>query len=172
MRASWKIYAAVVIIQIIILLSIPLQRVYLISEGRQIDLPIEPVDPFDPFGGYYVQLQYGKLSYPGSNMISDKYQHGNTVYAVLEEINGNLWQVSEFVTLEQLDAVKGKEVILKGKTNRGRVEYNIERYYIDEKTGIELEKKLIGASDKRARISVVSDGRALIRAVIVDGQEY
>ena len=172
MNVSWKVYAAAIFIQIIILAYIPLQRVYLLSEGKQIELPIQPIDPFDPFGGFYVQLQYGNLSFPDSNMIPENLMNGNTVYAVLEEDRDGLWKAREFVAPERINEVKGREVILKGRAYRGRVQYDIERYYIDEATGTELEKKLGEAMDKRARISVVPDGRALIRAVVVDGKVY
>ena len=120
-----------------------------LSGGAIIVLRVEPFDPRDLLLGNYVRLQYPQLrvSHP-SEMPSE-----NRVFALLD-VSGN---TVESVTLVNEKPESG--IFLAGKyTERGEVEFGIERFYAPRATAEGLEKALVERKDVVAVVSVGKDG--------------
>lgn len=147
-----------VLIPVFILLAMTIVPLATILFGETIVLETEPYDPRDIFRGDYVVLNF-KINrvdiqkFPVEMKqieVAEKYQ-GKQLYFVLSE-QGDFYEV-DYVALE-----KPKDrLFLKGKTYNLyafnnipdkmspeiRVNYNLDRYFVPENTGKELEEMSI-----------------------------
>ncbi|WP_166245321.1 GDYXXLXY domain-containing protein [Paenibacillus turpanensis] len=134
--------------------------------GQEIKLKTVPVDPRDFLYGDYVILQYdaSRIS-PSQWKGSEPYpEAGTVVYSLLREKEG-LYELAA-VYPQKPEAGAG-EVVLKGVVDfsweeRIDIDYGLERYYVPEGTGKELEEK---ADRLVVTIKVAPWGQAQITGV-------
>lgn len=156
-----------------ILGSMVFDRVRLLQTAREIVLPITPVDPRDLFRGDYVRLSY-EISTLDSHLLiwapGDPRRPKN-VFATLEADVTGKWRVVA-VSLNLPNNLATNQIAIAGRLNQRQpysVSYGIERYYVPEGTGDDLEKL---ARDKTlsAVVAIDTRGRAAIKGLMHDGR--
>ena len=88
MTASRKILLALAIVALAqtgVLAAMVIDRVRLLTSGREITLPIVPVDPRDLFRGEYVRLGYDIGRVPARLLDGPRPRHNAPFYVVLEK---------------------------------------------------------------------------------------
>ena len=153
------------------------ERVSLINSGRQIVLPIVPVDPRDLFRGEYVQLAFPAARVPTGLFSAKGLAPSSTRFFVTlqQDANGDWVPVK---VAEQLEpAPNDSEIVLKARrpehwwptSGEVTVNYGIERYYVPEGKGLELET-LARNRKLAAVIAVDVKGNAAIKGLAIDGK--
>lgn len=179
--ARWRyaLIAIVALLQAAALLQMIVSRENLIASGRQIDLKVVPVDPRDLFRGDYVTLSYGISRLPQA-LVSEQLARGDRVYVRLVRKDGN-WEPAaaarqrgkpdtpEEITIAGRVTYAPRQVTSTGGTIT--VDYGIEKFFVPEGTGRELEKE-VNARDVTAHIAIASDGTAAIRGITAAGHRY
>jgi uncharacterized membrane-anchored protein len=152
------------------------ERVSLITSGREIVLPIVPVDPRDLFRGEYVQLSYPVARVPTGLFSAQTPAAPTPFFVTLHQDGEDNW--SPIKVTEQLEpAAKDSEVVLKARrrehwwptSGEVTVNYGIERYYVPEGKGLELES-LARNRKLAAVIAVDAKGNAAIKGLAIDGK--
>lgn len=155
-------FAAVVVLQIGLLLAIIVPKERTLATGEEVVLQTLPVDPRDLFRGDYVNLRYTistVRSYAG-------FAAGDRVYVGLAQ-QGDIWDaVSASHSPPDGLYIKGRVT----RTSQGRlnVEYGIESYFVPEGTGHIIER----ARDVKVRAAIDSSGNAVIKGLLVDGEPF
>lgn len=160
------------------------ERAWGLRSGVEVILKTAPVDPRDLLRGDYVILNYDISRVPVSTLVGGppKESLSNQVLSVrLKKQDDGYWGIAEssFGTLEP----KPDTVILKSlpfdyvsygdsaETSQAviAVSYGIERYYVPEGQGHDIES---ARNDNRVAIAarVSSDGVAHIRSLLLDGK--
>lgn len=136
-----------ILIPTIILISLISRPVITLAFGDEILLETQPVDPIDLFRGHYVVLNY-KISTVSTENVENFNENlfGKDVFVVLEKENA-------FYNVDYVTNIKPKDKIyIKGKLTgydfralssdekKVNIDYNINRYYVQENTGKELEE--------------------------------
>jgi uncharacterized membrane-anchored protein len=175
------LYIAVAAIQVALIAMMVVERARLLREGSEVTLATRPVDPRDFLRGDYVVLNYDISSLP-AGALKDTPADGkaSVVYVKLAPKDGIYGAVS--VHTEPV-AVSGDERLIRGRVNYGtdcgagsrsfcdtlQVKYGIERYFVPEGEGREIEK-----ARNRGKVTIVAavtrEGRAAIKRLLVDGQ--
>jgi uncharacterized membrane-anchored protein len=154
-------------------------RAAILRNGTEVVLKTEPVDPRDLLRGDYVTLGYELSQIPESEITgfpSASYTDGSYVYVVLKKAADGLWAKSR-VSAEPVADLKEGELLLRGRALSGftpqsndsvRVRYGIERFYVPEGEGQEIE-----TAQQKKRIDAVivvdKNGKAQIKALRDNG---
>lgn len=175
-------FVIVVVAQILFLVLIALSRFWIIHTGEVVLLKTVPVDPRDLMMGDYVNLSY-EISMLPDNIVhreqtGHKIQKGDrqqieqnkAVYVVLKP--QGKYHIASGAFLQK-PALKTGEVLIKGRCmydwGQGvMVFYGIERFYVPEGQGLEIEHL---PSQVDVQVKVSSGGDALIHRVFVNGKE-
>lgn len=140
-----KMFYMLIALQVLILVGIAASHYVTLHYGERIILKTEPIDPRDLFHGDYVTLNYD-ISRISMSLWKDEEipEHNETVYVVLKEADSYYEATS--VHSKKPDTNNG-EVILKGivkgvheQMGEFFLNYGIERYYVEEGSGKEIEK--------------------------------
>lgn len=194
----------VFLLPILILLGMTVTPLLTIMTGKEIYLPTEPVDPRDLFRGDYVTLNYevntvGKEKVEeGIKTYFEEREAGSTitkpltVYTVLEEHSGGMYEVERVVekkptsgiylegtirylklyTDEELGKFATDEADFKRlqKSETVSIDYNLDRYFVAENQGEELEQAIQNGSSKKSLVAVVKvrNGHAVLSSVQVN----
>ncbi|MGZ8408404.1 MAG: GDYXXLXY domain-containing protein [Hyphomicrobium sp.] len=170
---------AVALLQSLVLGWMVFDRVSLLSNGREIKAAVVPVDPRDIFRGDYVTLGYG-FSTGAELALPEGVRQGDTIYALLKSNGPAEWTLAGVSEAEPVVSGYG-EVVLKanvdyvrrspqpGAATVGRLRYGIERFYVPEGTGRDLEAQV---REKRivAVLAVGSDGKVALKGLEADGK--
>ncbi|MBM7659808.1 putative membrane-anchored protein [Bacillus mesophilus] len=139
------LFYVVVLLQVMLLLVMSASFYAIDWFGKEIRLKTEPVDPRDIFYGDYVVLQYSISTIPKKLYIdSEELAYEQQVYVVLEQ-EGEYYQAITVSTKEP--ELEDHQVTLKGRyiydfdEDELFIEYGLERYFIPEGTGKELEEQ-------------------------------
>jgi uncharacterized membrane-anchored protein len=137
------LFYGVILLQVIFLFVMSASFYAIDWFGKEIRLKTEPVDPRDIFYGDYVILQYTISTIPKNLYIdSEELAYDEQVYVVLEQ-EGNYYQAVS-VSRKQPE-IENHQVALIGRyiydfnEHELFIEYGLERYFIPEGTGKELE---------------------------------
>ncbi|MEI7028124.1 GDYXXLXY domain-containing protein [Paenibacillus sp. y28] len=140
--------------------------------GKEIRLQTAPVDPRDLFYGDYVRLSYDISRIPVSKWTGEEpiqaenYPVGKKVYVLLQPGADGVYEVKS-ASYDKLQAA-GEETVLEGRLEwvsslqaavEAVVEYGLERYYVPEGTGRELEDQ---ARNMIVRVQVAPWGQKKI----------
>lgn len=150
-------------------------RAQLLAHGQTVTLAVVPIDPHDLFRGDYVVLNY-PISRLNTDALAgdDEFKYGDTIYVALDN-NAAATAISH--------APPAAGVFLKGTVDdidertacdgadrcwTYRVTYNLEKFFVPEGTGRELEGL---RSEQRISVdvAVAGDGRAALKRLLVDG---
>ncbi len=161
-----KLFMLLILLQVLFLLGLSGMHYSVSLYGKEVRIQTAPVDPRDLFYGDYVILNYeisqlNAALWRGSGTISDA--HPN-VFVVLKPSTADSTLYEAAAIHEKKPELQMNEVLL-----RGRIEYNyddtvfikygIERYYVPEDTGQEIEDNI---GQYIAVIKVSNAGRAMI----------
>jgi uncharacterized membrane-anchored protein len=160
------------IIPVILLLSLTVRPSMVVLFGKTIALQTVPYDPTDVFYGDYAVLKFEIEDIKGSLLDADlsrkltNGKDGIPVYVSLRQ-NGNVYVVQQIS-----EKRPNTEMYLKGnlETNYNspsektyHIDYGLDRYYVEEGTGKELEKK--SQQGKLVAQLKVKNGYAVITSV-------
>jgi uncharacterized membrane-anchored protein len=130
--------------QVLVLITITISFYAIDWMGKEVRLKTAPVDPRDYFYGDYVILRYDISNLPG-NLWREKTppKSGDPVYVVLKRM-GSYDQAVAIYTHKP--SVPDDQTVLQGQINSQdrstiSIQYGLERYYVPENTGKEIEKQ-------------------------------
>jgi uncharacterized membrane-anchored protein len=160
-KRGWIIAAA---LQVLFLLFMAVSYYSIDYFGKEIKIKTVPVDPRDLLYGDYVTLRFEISEAPLSKWKGDSalLERGQLpVYVVLEENKDGYYHIQHIYP--QKPDISGSQVLLKAKAEKFwdeaaeniQLTYGIERYYIQENTGKDLEAQ---ASDMDVIISIAPWG--------------
>ncbi|SCB16734.1 GDYXXLXY domain-containing protein [Rhizobium hainanense] len=183
-RRVWIAAIVVAALQTAVLGYMVGERAWGLRSGVEILLKTAPVDPRDLLRGDYVTLNYDISRVPFSTMVEGppKMSRSAAILSVrLKKQDDGYWGIVES-SFGKLDA-KPDTVVLKSlpvdyvfygdATDPSQaiigVTYGIERYYVPEGQGHDIES---ARNDNRVAIAarVSSDGAAHIRSLLLDGK--
>jgi uncharacterized membrane-anchored protein len=179
----FALFAVAGLIQVALVGLMVADRMGTLREGTEVTLQTRPVDPRDFLRGDYVELEYDITSV-AAGALQNRAAPGRNVpvYVKLAPTGAGFFEAVS-VHLEPV-SLNDREVLLRGRVVSGthcgassrrafcdklRVRYGIERYFVPEGEGLEIER----ARDKR-RVAIVAavaaSGRAAIKRLQIDGQ--
>lgn len=151
-------------------------RAQLLANGQVVNLAVVPIDPHDLFRGDYVTLNYAVSRLNTDTLAGDdEFAYGAPVYVTLAA-DGTAAAISHAApatgtflrgTIGSVDERSACDGAAKCWTYG--VTYNLEKFFVPEGTGRELEKL---RNDQRISVdvAVTGDGRAALKRLLVDGQ--
>ncbi|WP_422370222.1 GDYXXLXY domain-containing protein [Hoeflea sp.] len=160
-------------------------RASVLRNGVEVVLKSEPIDPRDLMRGDYVRLGYGQgISVIGEDLVNDDWPDQDTVqpvWVILSAGEDGLHAAREVrfsrpAEIEEGDVVmRSLPVRIRVATNgRGanvidRPRFGIERYYVPEGEGLEIEKaRNEGRTTVAVRVSEAGDPQ--IARLMIDGE--
>ncbi|MEN9576690.1 MAG: hypothetical protein RL514_4545 [Verrucomicrobiota bacterium] len=166
-----KHFLLVLAAQTALLLALIAQQEYRLAAPTTVLLETAPVDPRDLLRGDYVILNY-KVSTLTNGLWdaapAGKWSPGLPVFVSLEQRG----QFHEAVLLSATrPEPQPNRVLIQGhvqpswNTNQVRVEYGLERYYVEEGTGNPRGKLTV-------QVAVGAEGKPVIKQVFIDGKPY
>jgi len=177
----WAAVIAVASVQSAVLGWMVWERVQLLRHGREITLETAPVDPRSLFRGDYVRLGY-EISRVDAALLDDpgvkrgELPRNGVLYVTLKQGEDGKWKPRD-ISRSLQPSMSASEIVLKARFDRiwaanlVNVRYGIERYYVPEGSGREIED--LGRNAER-RISVVvavdAGGNAAIKRLMLDGK--
>lgn len=176
--ASWLAIGLVALIQTAVLSWMVVNRLSLLSSGREIVVEVIPVDPRDLFRGDYVVFGY-PFSQTGEVDVPDGVRTGDPLYVTLRPTGPDAWEIAA-VDASYPSGVAPDNVVLKGHAThvwkqeapaktKASVRYGIESYFVPEGTGHQLEE-LVRDKKLAAVLAVGKSGDTAIKALVVDGK--
>lgn len=156
-------------------------RIDLLRSGRPIVLDVVPRDPRDLFRGDYVVLTFPVARLRTDRIEGDKdFSPDDRIFVGLRQADGGSW---EAISMHHVrPPMTGQVVFLRGRVTDVRdegecnvpgcrvisVHYGMEKYFVPEGEGRELEKQ---RDERRLQVAarVAEDGEAAIAGLIVDG---
>ncbi|MBI1620478.1 GDYXXLXY domain-containing protein [Aquamicrobium zhengzhouense] len=178
MTRRWLIILAFLVAaaQISVLSWTILGRASILRDGSEIVLSVEPVDPRDLLRGDYVTLAYNISDIP-LELFSDLANGGSTVaetvYVRLRPGGEGIWApiaasvgapLSNPPLADEVDIRGHARVNVHSRQETVRVRYGIERYYVPEGEGREIERNL-GLGSFTVRVAVAADGASQIKSL-------
>lgn len=164
---TWII--VVLILQLAALASIAGKREWIRTYGERVYLRTAPVDPRDMFRGDYVQLEY-EINQPDNallpkELLNKKYRQ---VYLKLQRDPAGVGKLTA-ITTEKPDGLFIKGMIDQqwGWRNNGAVKLGIEKYFVEQGSGLALEEQRGRAQEWQTPmemdVAIGNDGTAVIR---------
>jgi uncharacterized membrane-anchored protein len=167
-RLVWFVVA--VAAQLFILAAVPAQKIHVRTTGKTILLKTAPVDPYSVMSGYYVRLGY-EISNPKVSDEWKKWPEGKAVWVILKADPNGLWDAVS--VHDKRPAVPEDCVVIKGKTDRWRIKYGIEAYFIPEEARDKVTQDLRrNFKEAKAEVKVDSSGNAAITKLIIQDRVY
>lgn len=184
------IFILAVLIQLVILASVPAKKYYTLNTGTTVTLKPIAYDPYDILSGYYLRLNYdismrgvhrprridrGDDQPPLTELEKDflNLDRGR-VYGVLVPDSE-----SEFYKLDSLsndtpEEMTEEAVLIKGfkpSDYRG-IEWGVEKYYVPETQRKRLDKKFReNMENSKVYVKVDKFGNAAIRKIVIAGEQ-
>lgn len=174
----WLILAAALVgaLQIGFLVSMIAGRAAVLRNGQEVVLEVEPVDPRDLLRGDYVILGYNISRVPAGLFPAGQARASSgemrVVHVRLRAGADGIWQpvAASFDVPPAADRAEG-EVDVRGTTHSRwhadtasvDVRYGIERFYVPEGEGREIERDLRQRTF-RMKVAVAKDGTAQIKS--------
>jgi uncharacterized membrane-anchored protein len=159
-------------------------RAAILRHGTEILFKTEPVDPRDLMRGDYVRLQYEGISSPdGALFVGDWPDRDRLVpvWLTLMRDQDGFAEVKSISITRPADRSDG-QVLLKSKPvmlladseqrtrgSRFALSFGIERYYVPEGEGLEIENAR-NAGRTTAAVRISDDGAAQIARLMIDGE--
>ena len=153
------------------------ERISILRSDVVLTLKAEPIDPRDIFRGEYVILRYKISQYTAPKALD--FQKGAELWALLKR-DGEDWSIDRIVadrpaSFEPTDAaaairIESLNILLRTDEKIVyRVGFGLERFYVPEGQGRELEK-LIGEDRLTIDAAIGPNGGAGIKALRIDGR--
>lgn len=143
---------------------------FTLKTGNEVLLKIRPADPRDFFRGDYVVLRY-KISIIDSNAfisnVSD-FKVNDKIYVTLNIDKDNIGNVSSISKQVPVTGNFIKGTVKNANEYSLTIEYGIERYFVPEGKGKEIERN---REKIFAKVAIDKYGNAVIKSLIMDGKE-
>ena len=152
-------------------------RALLLRNGQEVRLAVAPVDPRDLLRGDYIVLSYDISQVDNTQLAGDDaFAEGDAIYVSLAEA-GNTWKATAIAhappdsgtwikgAVSQVRATGG---LCDGTCKIYGVEYDIEKFFVPEGTGRDLEK-LNNGEHLTVDVALGTDGQAALKRLLVDG---
>lgn len=167
--------ALVAVLQLGALGAMVADRVRIVKSGREIVLPVVPVDPRDLFKGDYVRLGYPISTIPATARKDEGIDTVKEAFVTIEQGADQTWSV---VGIDKTfpKATSANRIVLRARPGNGwgangwrTIRYGIERYYVPEGKGGDLEAL---ARDRKLAVVVAVDqrGNAVITGLSSEGK--
>lgn len=176
------LFAAAAVVQVGLIGAMVYDRVRVLREGIEVTLQTRPVDPRDFLRGDFVVLSYDISSLDaGALRATPAIGHGAAVFVQLAREPDGIHRA--IAVHRQPVPVAADEVLIRGRVIGGsrcgrsrrdycerlQVGYGIERYYVPQGEGRELER--VRNEGKIAVVAAVTpSGRAAIKRLLLDGK--
>ncbi|MDZ5472456.1 GDYXXLXY domain-containing protein [Bacillus sp. 31A1R] len=174
-RAPNKLFFLSLLIPVAVLCSMLMKPLQATTFGDEVVLATIPIDPRDLFYGDYVILDL-EIDQVEETLLDEElrkevhnstYENQITVYVLLKEGSGGIY------TVDRVSKDRPEGIFIKGKMedylnedieNQGRkfvhIHYGLDRFYVEEGTGLELEEQ---AREGKVLVSVkIYNGYALL----------
>jgi uncharacterized membrane-anchored protein len=174
------LFLAAGLIQVALIAVMVVDRVRILREGTEVTLQTRPVDPRDFLRGDYVVLSYDISSVP-AGALKDTPSSGKSIYVRLAPKADGFFEAVSAHT--EPVAVGSGEVLIHGRATGGiscgaqirnfceriQINYGIERYFVPEGEGREIES---ARNERKVTIvaAVTTSGRAAIKRLLIDGK--
>lgn len=155
------------------------RRAGILRDGAEVLLQTTPVDPRDLLRGDYVVLAYDVSTVPVAKVSGARPMKAGRVvlWVRLAPNEAGLWGMTE-ASFAELAPMAGTVVMkslpfeptgYEGEDGSHRVDYGIERFYVPEGEGLEIEA---ARNDSKVTIAVRvgDDGTAQVRTLFIDGK--
>jgi len=184
-----QIFYLTIVFWLLIFSGFILFKEYTLRTGTEILLKTEPVDPRDLFRGDYVTLNYEISTLDLDEIPTEDpyFEYNDRIYLALaledgygvpKKIYRNPPDDELFLkgTVKQLiydweedeDGLIAEDPLVKELG----VEYGIESYFVPEGRGIEIERQQwTGAEGTDVKVVIDKYGNAVIKSLLIDGQE-
>ncbi|WP_282936409.1 GDYXXLXY domain-containing protein [Paenibacillus sp. RC67] len=165
-RRTWLL-SLLVLLQVLFLVGIACSYYAVGWFGTEIKLRTAPVDPRDYLYGDYVRLGYD-ISLLDTSLWKESekaVQNGDPVYVKLKASADGVYEAIGVYASKP--SIQSGEAVLRGTVTSNwrdgiNLTYGLEKYYVPEGTGQELEKQ---AANMIAKVKVASWGQAKIVAL-------
>ena len=188
---TWINIGLALLIQLALLGYMIWDRVSILTDGREVELKVEPVDPRSLFRGDYVILTYAISSLNTSALEGDDdFSRGDRIFVELILVGGT-WQP---VAIFREKPSTNSTVIIAGHVDSAypastpvpttenddaqplsgtdlNISYGVESYFVPEGEGRDLEKAR-NAERMSVILAVRKDGTAAIKKLLIDGQVF
>ena len=152
-------------------------RALQLKSGREVRLSVVPIDPRDLLRGDYIALAYDISRLDNATLDGDDaFADGDPIYVSLAQ-SGDTWRATAIAHTPPAAGtwIKGavRDVRVGGTDCAAgcktyAADYNIERFFLPEGTGRELEK-LRNDQHLAVDVALAPDGRAALKRLLVDG---
>lgn len=164
---------ALVIVQTIILGMMVGQRAAILHSSDVVTLKSEPIDPRDLFRGDYVILNYGITSIELNTVKGHiNWRDNDAIYVEIAPAEDTWRAVAVYRDYPEPELgnkiIRGQISYIDETSNTARINYGVERYYVPEGEGRDLEDQ----RNKQALsidVALGSDGEAAIKGIRIDG---
>lgn len=173
---SKKAFGVVVFLQVMVLVVMIAQRVYLLETGDVVLLKCEPIDPRSLFSGDYVRLNYTISNFDPTrfdNLNQDKeiFKNGETLFVALEKTKESpFWEA--VAVSHDFQKLKTKyPIVIRGTLQSlypYRIRYGVEQYFVPQYEGRHIEQALDKVS---VEVAISSSGESAIKRLFLDDQE-
>ncbi|MGL5082351.1 MAG: GDYXXLXY domain-containing protein [Microcoleaceae cyanobacterium] len=135
------------LLQLVLILSVPAQAVHTYITGKTVILQTMPVDPYDLLRGYSQTLSYDIStletlgSLPGWQEVASKGaypERGTQLYVVLEQPSNSAqtsppqaWKPVR-VSAQLPQSLEANQIVIQGVSEGWAIRYGVERYYMPE----------------------------------------
>lgn len=149
-------------------------KLFTASMGEEILLKTAPVDPRDLFRGDYVRLSYDISLIDLNNVSYDRdFSRGDTIYAALSK-KEKFWTIdsvshSRLRLAENQVCMRGSVTDSRQISNKVRVEWGIESYFVPEGEGREIERER-NAGNTSVIVSVDSTCFSVLKELLIDDE--
>ena len=172
------LFPVIVALQLCVLVSMITKQELLLANGTKVLLKCEPVDPRSLFSGDYVILNY-EISTIGYDIISrsdlkdiNDLERKDIYVALMIKTNDMHYKIAaisdSFDKLKQDDAIIIRGRVVSANSNRLRVRYGVESYFVPQNEGKKIEENLNNTS---VEVSVSDNGDSVISKLFIGNQE-
>jgi uncharacterized membrane-anchored protein len=176
------LFAFAALIQAGLIAAMVYDRVRILRAGTEVTLQTRPVDPRDFLRGDYVVLDYDISNVPAGSLQGQP-SAGRDPYLFVKLAPGTAGVYQALSVHEERVPLAGREVLIRGRVLSGnrcgtsrqefcdklRLRYGIERYFVPEGEGREIE-----SARNQGKVQVVAavtrSGRAAIKRLLLDGK--
>lgn len=176
-------------LQTIFIIAVPLQSAVVYSSGRAVTLQTAPIDPYDILRGYSQILSYeisdpdvlSKLPGGRETFLEDDQEQVFPIYVVLQAPDSVTAPPSAWtpirVSRDRPQSLANNQVALKGYSNRWRIEYGLEKFYMPEgqRDDINAEIRDVQQAEEQSfvvEIKVDNDGKSVPDSLWVGDRNY
>lgn len=156
-------------LQVFIILSVVVFKYFIITDGVEVILKVQPTDPRDPLRGDYITFTYNISRLPSYLAKGESLKIGDVVYVSLRE--GKTYWTAYKISKQKPDFKDS--IFIKGKVESVSEDlsiiYGIEEYFIPENSGENFSfiNKFI-----TAKIFIDKNGNAVFKQIYINNKPW